>query len=117
MWRVVAADCALARVRLSLAGALLRQPRLICLDEATSALDGESEALVQAALDGMVRREGISCLVIAHRLSTVVSATQVALLHKGQLKGCAPHAELLKECVAYAQLVERQTFAPPPTDE
>ena len=92
---------------------MLREPRLLCLDEATSALDGESEALVQAALDNMMRREGISCLVIAHRLSTVVSSTQVALLHKGELKGCAPHAQLLRECAAYAQLVERQTFEPP----
>ena len=100
--------------RIAIARALLRHPALLLLDEATSALDAESEALVQGALDAMMDSEGTTCLVIAHRLSTVVSADKVALLEQGTLQGCAPHKELMGVCAAYAQLVERQTFAPPP---
>ena len=72
----------------------------------------QPELVVQRALENMMRTEGTTCLVIAHRLSTVVTAHRVALLERGELQGCAPHAQLMEECEAYAKLVQRQTFAP-----
>merc|ERR1719162_925985 len=88
----------------------LRQPRLLLLDEATSALDAENEALVQEALDGLVA-SGLcrTVVVIAHRLSTVKNADQIAVIDDGELKELGSHEALLQNSSGiYAQLVERQ---------
>jgi len=95
--------------RISIARMFLRKPRLLLLDEATSALDAENEALVQEALDGLVA-SGLcrTVVVIAHRLSTVRNADQIAVIEDGELRELGKHQELIDKDGIYAQLVLRQ---------
>jgi len=92
--------------RIAIARALLMDPRVHLLDEATSALDAESEYLVQDAMDQLMK--GRTVLVIAHRLSTVQSATTVAVVSGGQIVESGTHEELLKKNGIYASLIRRQ---------
>ncbi len=94
------------RQRLNIARALLKNPRILILDEATSALDSESEALVQSALDRLMR--GRTCFIIAHRLSTVRNADRILVLHDGQIVEDGRHDQLLACDGLYARLVRRQ---------
>ena len=69
--------------RIAIARAILKNPRILLLDEATSALDAESERIVQDALDRiMVNR---TTVVVAHRLSTVINADMIAVIHQGKV--------------------------------
>jgi ATP-binding cassette subfamily B protein len=95
------------RQRLAIARALLKDPAILILDEATSALDAESEALVQEALDRLVR--GRTTFVIAHRLSTVMHADRIIVLKNGSILEQGRHDELMRAAGYYASLVERQT--------
>ena len=94
------------RQRLALARALVTDPALLILDEATSALDSESEALIQDALRQVFRDR--TTLVIAHRLSTVLDADEIAVLEEGRLVERGPHGELLARRGRYHALWTRQ---------
>ena len=94
------------RQRIAIARALLKDPRILVLDEATSSLDSESEALVQAALDHLMR--GRTTFVIAHRLSTVLNADRIIVIERGRIVQAGRHAELLAKGGLYADLYERQ---------
>lgn len=79
--------------RMSIARALLRDPRVLLLDEATSALDVESEALIQNALDHLI--EGRTTFIVAHRLSTIRNANRIVVLNHGKIAEMGTHEELL----------------------
>ncbi|MFF0232998.1 ABC transporter ATP-binding protein [Micromonospora sp. NPDC005254] len=88
--------------RLAIARTLLRDPRILVLDEATSALDTETERAVQQAFD--VLSEGRTVLTIAHRLSTVRDADQIAVLDHGRIVETGTHQSLLNRNGRYATL-------------
>mmetsp|Transcript_69612 Transcript_69612/g.167029 ORF Transcript_69612/g.167029 Transcript_69612/m.167029 type:complete len:942 (+) Transcript_69612:102-2927(+) len=96
------------RQRLAIARCFLRHPKLLFLDEATSALDAENEALVQKALEKLIEQTGCTVVLIAHRLSTVINATQIAVIHKGNVIERGNHDELQSKAGIYAALVKRQ---------
>jgi ATP-binding cassette subfamily B protein len=94
--------------RIALARVFLRKPKLLFLDEATSALDAESEALVQEAIDKLITRGGCTVILVAHRLSTVINADIIGVVHQGKIVESGTHDDLLKQKGIYAQLVKRQ---------
>jgi ATP-binding cassette subfamily B protein len=94
------------RQRLSIARALLTDPRILILDEATSAVDNETEREIQAALDNLVR--GRTTIAIAHRLSTLRNADRIVVMDGGEISEIGPHAELLERGGLYARLHQVQ---------
>jgi subfamily B ATP-binding cassette protein MsbA len=96
------------RQRVSIARALLKNAPILILDEATSALDTESERIIQAALERLMRDR--TTLVIAHRLSTVEKADRIVVVDNGRVVELGTHAELLARDGAYASL-HRLQFA------
>ena len=94
------------RQRMSIARAILKNPRILILDEATSALDTESEKIVQAALDKLM--VGRTSFVIAHRLSTIFNADQIYVIEGGRIKEHGTHEELLAAGGLYSHLYNIQ---------
>lgn len=92
--------------RLAIARAILADAPILLLDEATSALDAESEHAVQQALTRL--RANRTSIVIAHRLSTVISADRIALINQGRLLALGTHQELLVSSELYARLAALQ---------
>ena len=92
--------------RLSIARVVLKDPRILILDEVTSSLDSQSEALIQAAMQPLMK--GRTSLVIAHRLSTILAADIILVLQAGKLVEQGTHKELLAQDGLYAELYETQ---------
>jgi ABC-type bacteriocin transporter len=95
------------RQRLAIARALYRDPDILILDEATSALDSLSEQNIQKAINEL-RNQGKTIILIAHRLSTVMNADKIVVMHKGKVIEEGPHGELLAKQGAYYKLWEQQ---------
>lgn len=94
------------RQRLSIARAILVNPRILILDEATSSVDTRTDFLIQEALDALMRNR--TTLVIAHRLSTIQRADMILLMANGRVVARGTHAELLATNFTYQQLYEIQ---------
>ncbi|MCG0276427.1 MAG: ABC transporter ATP-binding protein/permease [Thermosediminibacteraceae bacterium] len=90
------------RQLLAFARALAFDPAILILDEATSAVDTETESLIQDALEKITR--GRTTIIIAHRLSTVQHADKIIVLHKGRIRECGTHEELLEKKGLYYKL-------------
>lgn len=97
------------RQRVAIARAILTDAPILVLDEATSALDSESEALVQEALENLMR--GRTSIVVAHRLSTVATLDRIVVLADGEIVEDGTHARLVEAGGEYASLWSRQTGA------
>jgi subfamily B ATP-binding cassette protein MsbA len=97
------------RQRIAIARAILKNPPILILDEATSSLDSISEALVQRALDTLMR--GRTTIVIAHRLSTIKNADRILIIEKGEIADIGKHEELIEKNATYRELYD--TFLHP----
>lgn len=97
--------------RIALARALLKKPKLLLLDEATSELDSESEKVVQATLDEiMFGSNQLTCVTVAHRLSTIRNADRIAIVDRGKVREVGTHDELMALGGKYAKLVSLQNL-------
>ncbi|MBJ7618182.1 ABC transporter ATP-binding protein [Weissella confusa] len=94
------------RQRLAIARAFLRDPKILMLDEATASLDSESEAMVQKALESLMK--GRTTLAIAHRLSTIVDADKIYFIEQGTVSGAGTHKELVANHELYREYVDTQ---------
>jgi subfamily B ATP-binding cassette protein MsbA len=92
--------------RIAIARAILRDPRILILDEATSSLDSEAEALIQQALERLMRNR--TTFVIAHRLSTVMKADLILVLREGRLIEQGTHEQLVAANGLYGRLYRKQ---------
>ena len=90
------------RQLISFARALLANPRILILDEATSSVDTQTERLIQEALAHLLK--GRTSFVIAHRLSTVINADRIVVIHDGRIVEQGTHSELLAQGGMYYQL-------------
>ncbi|RWO92023.1 ABC transporter ATP-binding protein/permease [Mesorhizobium sp.] len=95
--------------RVAIARTILKAPPILMLDEATSALDSHTEQEIQAALD--LVSKGRTTIVIAHRLSTVISADEIIVLQDGQIAERGTHAALMRKAGLYASMWDRQREA------
>ena len=92
--------------RIAIARAILKNPSILILDEATSNLDSESEALIQNAIDELIKNR--TTIVIAHRLSTITSANQILVVNEGKIIERGTHKDLIEQDGIYKKLCEIQ---------
>ena len=97
------------RQRISIARAILHNPRILILDEATSSVDVETEQKIQQAIDRLVQNR--TTFAIAHRLSTLRNADRLFVIEKGKGVECGSHEELMETKGIYYKLVETQREA------
>ncbi len=96
------------RQRLAIARAVLRNPAILILDEATSMIDADSEAKIAEAITEFSK--GRTCLIVAHRLSTVRSADSIVVMDKGRVVDQGSHDELIERCKSYQLIAKNQLF-------
>ncbi|WP_291492670.1 ABC transporter ATP-binding protein, partial [Desulfurella sp.] len=94
------------RQRIAIARAIMKNPDILILDEATSALDAEAESYVQKAISNLIKNRTV--FLVAHRLSTALSASKIVVIKQGQIVGIGTHKELLETNKYYQRLIELQ---------
>lgn len=94
--------------KIAIARNLLKKPNLFLLDEATASLDSESEAIIQEAINKTSKNSTV--LVIAHRLSTVLDASQIIFIDSGTVTGMGTHRDLLKSHAKYQKFIKEQSI-------
>ncbi|MBW5446029.1 ATP-binding cassette domain-containing protein [Cohnella sp. CFH 77786] len=92
--------------RLSIARALVRKPDILILDDSTSAVDTATETRIKEALKAYA--QGITCLVIAQRITSVIDADRIVVLDDGRISGIGSHERLLESCRAYQEIFRSQ---------
>ncbi|PWK16507.1 ABC transporter ATP-binding protein [Tumebacillus permanentifrigoris] len=92
--------------RVSIARALVRNPEILILDDSTSAVDVATEARIKEALKTYAR--GLTCLLIAQRITSVIDADKIVVLDQGEIVGTGTHEELMKTCDVYQQIFQSQ---------
>ncbi|HTP00416.1 MAG TPA: ATP-binding cassette domain-containing protein, partial [Anaerolineales bacterium] len=95
--------------RVAIARALLLNPRILILDDSTSSVDVATEAIIQEALDKLMK--GRTSFVIAQRISTVMNADQILVLDKGEIVASGKHADLMEDSPIYAEIYNSQLMA------
>ena len=97
------------RQRISIARAMLRNPKMLVFDEATASVDSETEHLIQEAIEHLI--SGRTTIMIAHRLSTLSKANKIVVVDNGKIIECGPPAELLAKKGKYYKLVQIQSMS------
>ena len=97
------------RQRLSIARAMLRNPKMLVFDEATASVDSETEHLIQEAIERLI--SGRTTIMIAHRLSTLSKANKIVVVDNGQIIECGTPQELMAQKGKYYKLVQIQSMS------
>jgi ATP-binding cassette subfamily B protein len=92
--------------RISIARALVKKPSILILDDSTSAVDVATEAKIKAALKKYAK--GLTCLLIAQRITSIMDADKIVVLDHGELVGFGTHSELLADCRVYQEIYQSQ---------
>ncbi|MBV7505100.1 ABC transporter ATP-binding protein/permease [Bacillus sp. sid0103] len=92
--------------RLAIARALVKQPEILILDDSTSAVDVATEARIKEGLKKYAK--GLTCLLIAQRVTSIIDADKIVVLDHGELVGMGTHQELMKDCCVYQEIYQSQ---------
>ncbi|MGX6445995.1 ABC transporter ATP-binding protein [Neobacillus sp. K501] len=92
--------------RLSIARALIKKPEILILDDSTSAVDVATEARIKASLKKYA--EGLTCLLIAQRITSIIDADKIIVLDHGEVVGIGKHEELIRNCTVYREIYQSQ---------